>query len=67
MNSNLKCGQWKALEIRWAKNLPESKTVKVEIEPIYQGTVIRSTRFKVSYSIDNGRFMQINLLNQAGG
>ncbi|MBI0096524.1 hypothetical protein H3T96_14025 [Gilliamella sp. W8136] len=35
MNSNLKCGEWKALEIRWAKNLPEGKTVKVEIEPIY--------------------------------
>ena len=67
MNLNLKCGEWKALEIRWAKNLPESKTVKVKIEPIFQGTDIRPTRFKVSYSIDNGRFMQINLLNQAGG
>ena len=67
MNSNLKCGEWKALEIRWVKNLPEGKTVEVKIEPIFQGTDIRPTRFKVSYSIDNGRFMQINLLNQAGG
>ena len=67
MNSNLKCGEWKALEIRWAKNLPESKTVKVKIEPVYQGTDIRPIKFKISYSIDNGRFMQKKLLNQAGG
>ena len=67
MNSNLNRGEWKALENRWAKALREGKTVKVKIEPIYQGTDIRPTRFKVSYSIDNGRFMQINLLNQAGG
>ena len=67
MNSNLKCGEWKALEIRWVKKLPEGKTVEVKIEPIFQGTDIRPTRFKVSYSIDNGRFMQEKLLNQAGG
>ena len=67
MNSNLNRGEWKALENRWTKNLPEGKTVEVKIEPIFQGTDIRPTRFKVSYSIDNERFMQINLLNQAGG
>ena len=67
MNANLNRSIWKKLENGWANALQEGKTVKVEIEPIYQGTVIRSTRFKVSYSIDNGRFMQINLLNQAGG
>ena len=47
--------------------MPEGKTVEVKIEPIFQGKDIRPTRFKVSYSIDNERFMQINLLNQAGG
>ena len=67
MNANLNRSIWKKLENGWANALQEGKTLKVEIEPIYQGTVIRSTRFKVSYSIDNGRFMQINLLNQAGG
>ncbi|WP_334323608.1 DNA/RNA non-specific endonuclease [Gilliamella apicola] len=67
MNSNFNRGERKALENRWTKNLPEGKTVEDKIEPIFQGTDIRPTRFKVSYSIDNERFMQINLLNQAGG
>ena len=67
MNSNFNRGEWKALENRWTKNLPKGKTVEVQIEPIFQGTNIRPTRFKVSYSIDNERFMQEKLLNQAGG
>ncbi|WP_442900004.1 hypothetical protein [Gilliamella apicola] len=29
MNSNLKRGEWKALENRWTKNLPKGKTVEV--------------------------------------
>ena len=67
MNSNLNRGEWKALENRWAKALRKGKTVKVKIEPVYQGTDIRPIKFKISYSIDNGRFMQEKLLNQAGG
>ena len=67
MNSNLNRGEWKALENRWAKALRKGKTVKVKIEPVYQGTDIRPIKFKISYSIDNGRFMQTKLLNQAGG
>ena len=67
MNSNLNRGEWKKLENGWAKLLQEGKTVKVEIKPVYQGTDIRPTKFNVSYSIDNGRFMQTKLLNQAGG
>ena len=47
--------------------LRNGKTVKVKIEPVYQGTDIRPIKFKISYSIDNGRFMQTKLLNQAGG
>ena len=67
MNSNLNRSLWKKLENGWAKSLQEGKTVKVKIEPVYRGTDIRSIKFKISYSIDNGRFMQTKLLNQAGG
>ena len=67
MNSNLNRGVWKKLENKWAKALQDDKTVKVKIKPVYQGTDIRSIKFKISYSIDNGRFMQTKLLNQAGG
>ena len=67
MNSNLNRGELKALENRWANALQDDKTVKVKIKPVYQGTDIRPTKFNVSYSIDNGRFMQTKLLNQAGG
>ena len=49
------------------KALRKGKTVKVKIEPVYQGTDIRPTKFSVSYSIDNGRFMHTEILNQAGG
>ncbi|AJA45709.1 DNA/RNA non-specific endonuclease [Frischella perrara] len=67
MNSNLNRGLWKKHESRWANALRDGKTVKVKIEPVYQGKDIRPIKFKISYSIDNGRFMQTNLLNQAGG
>ena len=67
MNSNLNRSLWKKLENRWAKASRKGKTVKVKIEPVYQGTDIRPIKFKISYSIDNGRFMQTKLLNQAGG
>ena len=67
MNSNLNRGLWKKHESRWANALRDGKTVKVKIEPVYQGTDIRPIKFKISYSIDNGRFMQEKLLNQAGG
>ena len=67
MNSNLNRGLWKKHESRWANALRDGKTVKVKIEPVYQGKDIRPIKFKISYSIDNGRFMQTKLLNQAGG
>ena len=67
MNANLNRSIWKKLENGWANALQEGKTVKVKIEPVYQGTDIRPIKFKISYSIDNGRFIQTKLLNQAGG
>ncbi|AJA45707.1 DNA/RNA non-specific endonuclease [Frischella perrara] len=67
MNSNLNRGELKALENRWANALRNGKTVKVKIEPVYQDTDIRPTKFNVSYSIDNGRFRHTEILNQAGG
>ena len=53
MNSNLNRGVWKKLENKWAKALRKGKTVKVSIEPLYEGTDIRPYKFRVSYSIDN--------------
>jgi len=38
MNSNLNRGLWKKHESRWANALRDGKTVKVKIEPVYQGT-----------------------------
>ena len=67
MNSNLNRGVWKKHESRWANALRNGKTVKVKIEPVYQDTDIRPTKFNVSYSIDNGRLAHTELLNQAGG
>ncbi len=65
MNSNLNRGEWKALENRWAKALQEGKTVKVKIEPVYQGTDIRPIKFKISYSIDNKGVFYRELYNKA--
>ena len=67
MNSNLNRSLWKKLENRWAKASRKGKTVKVKIEPLYEGTDIRSESFDVLYSIDNRRWVKTVLLNQAGG
>ena len=65
MNSNFNRGEWKALENRWTKNLPEGKTVEDKIEPIFQGTDIRPTRFRASYYVDNKDFSYIEFYNKA--
>ena len=65
MNSNLNRGVWKKLENGWAKSLQEGKTVKVKIEPLYEGTDIRPYKFRVSYSIDNKGISYRELYNKA--
>ena len=65
MNSNLNRGERKTLENRWVNALQDVKTAKVKIEPIYQGTDIRPTRFKVSYYVDNKDFSYIEFYNKA--
>ena len=65
MNSNLNRGVWKKLENRWAKALRKGKTVKVKIEPIYEGTDIRPNKFDISYSIDNKGVFYRELYNKA--
>ena len=65
MNSNLNRGVWKKLENGWAKSLQEGKTVKVKIEPLYEGTDIRPYKFRVSYSIDNKGTSYRELYNKA--
>ena len=65
MNSNLNRGLWKKLENGWAKSLQEGKTVKVSIEPLYEGTDIRPYKFRVSYSIDNKGTFSKEFYNKA--
>ncbi|WP_342352547.1 DNA/RNA non-specific endonuclease [Frischella perrara] len=65
MNSNLNRSLWKKLENRWAKALRKGKTVKVKIEPLYEGTDIRPNRFRVSYSIDNKGSSHLEFYNKA--
>ena len=65
MNSNLNRGERKTLENRWAKALRKGKTVKVKIEPLYESTDIRPTRFRVSYYVDNKDFSYIEFYNKA--
>ena len=65
MNSNLNRGELKALENRWANVLQDDKTIKVKIEPVYEGTDIRPKRFRVSYFIDNKDFSYIEFYNKA--
>ena len=65
MNSNLNRGERETLENRWAKALRKGKTVKVKIEPLYEGTDIRPNRFMVSYYIDDKYFSYIEFYNKA--
>ena len=65
MNSNLNRGVWKKLENKWAKALRKDKTVKVSIEPLYEGTDIRPNRFGILYSIDNKGFSHLEFYNKA--
>ncbi|RKS85745.1 DNA/RNA non-specific endonuclease [Orbus hercynius] len=67
MNANLNRGAWKQMENTWAKALQEGKTVKVKIEPVYNSSGIRPDKFKVKYSIDNGRSIEKILINAPGG
>ena len=52
MNANLNRGEWKQMENEWAKALRKGKTVKVKIEPLYEGTSLRPESFYITSSID---------------
>ena len=65
MNANLNRGEWKQMENEWAKALRKGKTVKVKIEPLYEGTDIRPHKFEVSYSFDNKGNFYTELYNKA--
>ncbi|WP_202976350.1 DNA/RNA non-specific endonuclease [Candidatus Schmidhempelia bombi] len=67
MNANLNRGAWKQMENKWVKALKEGKTVKVKIEPLYEGTNLRPDSFNVSYSIDGGRLTEETFKNSSGG
>ncbi|WP_392565037.1 DNA/RNA non-specific endonuclease [Orbus wheelerorum] len=67
MNANLNRGAWKQMENTWAKALQNGKSVNVRIEPVYSSTNIRPDKFKVKYSINNGRSVEKILINALGG
>ena len=67
MNSNLNRGEWKKLENRWVKNLPEAKTVYVKIEPLYEGTSLRPESFYITSSIDGETLLEHTFKNAPGG
>uniref|UniRef100_UPI003734D5B9 DNA/RNA non-specific endonuclease n=1 Tax=Vibrio atypicus TaxID=558271 RepID=UPI003734D5B9 len=68
MNANLNRGAWKAMENRWAKALngDPPKTVKIDIQPIYEGNSKRPEAFEVIYEID-GKEEFLEFANKTGG
>ena len=54
MNSNLNRGAWKSMENEWARALSSepTKTVTMDIDPVYKGENKRPDRFVVKYTID---------------
>jgi hypothetical protein len=67
MNANLNRGAWKQMENTWVKALQEGKTVKVKIEPVYNGGNIRPDSFRIRYAIDGGQPTILKLENAARG
>ncbi|WHY59107.1 DNA/RNA non-specific endonuclease [Peribacillus simplex] len=69
MNANLNMGEWKKLEISWAKALDSNppKTVEVKITPVYKGDSKRPASFRINYKIDNSRWERRIFENRSGG
>ncbi|MED3687906.1 DNA/RNA non-specific endonuclease [Peribacillus butanolivorans] len=62
-------GEWKKLEISWAKALDGNppKKVEVKITPVYQGDSKRPASFRINYKIDNSRWERRIFENRSGG
>jgi hypothetical protein len=56
MNSTLNRSEYRTLENTWKNALMEGKTVNVKINPIYEGTSVRPSEFKIDYTIDGKKF-----------
>ncbi|WP_242685673.1 DNA/RNA non-specific endonuclease, partial [Photorhabdus sp. RW14-46] len=67
MDGNLNKGAWKQMENSWAKELKAGKRVDVKIQPRYSDNSNRPSSFDVSYTVDNGRPIEINIKNVPGG
>ena len=67
MDGNLNKGAWKQMENAWAKALKEGKQVNVKIEPVHVGDSVRPDSFKVRYTIDGGRPVNVDFENIPGG
>lgn len=52
-SANLNQGAWKTMENKWADEMVAGKDVKVEVNPIFNGSTGRPDAFEVNYWIDN--------------
>ena len=68
MNSNLNRGAWRSMENKWADALKADppKSVRVNIQPVYEGESKRLAAFKVKYFID-GKKKTAFFENKTGG
>lgn len=69
MNGNLNKGEWKKLEISWAKalNSKPPKSVEVKINPVYSGDSQRPVSFEIEYKIGKGDWEFKEFENKPGG
>ncbi len=56
MNSTLNRSEYKILENTWKNALKEGKTVNVKIEPNYNSSSIRPSKFDIEYTIDGKKY-----------
>lgn len=52
-SANLNQGAWKTMENKWADEMVAGKDVKVEVNPIFNGSTGRPDAFEVNYWINN--------------
>ncbi|HMM38564.1 MAG TPA: DNA/RNA non-specific endonuclease [Desulfovibrio sp.] len=58
-NGSLNLGEWKKMEMGWKKALEVGKNVKVNIQPLYNGTSLRPHKFIVAYRVDGVKEIKV--------
>lgn len=61
-SSNVNLSQYKKIENQWAKAIEDGKTVKVNLDVIYEENSLRPSKFVIEYEID-GELFEKKLLN----